>query len=157
MFLKQEEWFLNQLKTEIREHLLGHPQTDQQSLKKKVKYHFLYFDTSIQQTSIHSQDYINLCTSNSMWVFPFLGFKSNKYQHLSSFTGGMWATHSFSSPAWKQKVASQRFSLYILKELQLLYSSKTTTSTRCKVTFNSDIYAKLLQKSSLKCLSPLSF
>lgn len=41
MFLKQEEWFLNQLKIEIQEHLLGHPQMDQQSLKKKVKYHFL--------------------------------------------------------------------------------------------------------------------
>jgi len=41
MFLKQEEWFLNQLKTEIPEHLPGHPQTDQQSLKEKVKYSFL--------------------------------------------------------------------------------------------------------------------
>lgn len=40
MFLKQEEWFLNQLKTEILEHLPGHPQMDQQSLKDKVKYSF---------------------------------------------------------------------------------------------------------------------
>lgn len=38
MFLKQEEWFLNPLRTEIPEHLPGLPQMDQQSLKEKMKY-----------------------------------------------------------------------------------------------------------------------
>lgn len=84
MFLKQEEWFLNQLKTEIPEHLHGHPQTDQQSLKKKVKNHFLQFDTGFKHTTVHSQDYINLCTHRWMRLFPFLGFKNNKYQQFGT-------------------------------------------------------------------------
>lgn len=81
MFLKQEEWFLNQLKTEIPVHLPGHPQMDQQSLKEKVKYSF----SVIQQISSQSQDHINHCTSKlgkaiRMGWLPFLGLRSKGHQ-----------------------------------------------------------------------------
>lgn len=71
MFLKQEEWFLNPLRTEIPEHLPGLPQMDQQSLKEKMKYLSISISSALTYNKLQAVD-----RTISTFAFPILLIQS---------------------------------------------------------------------------------